>query len=101
MCLILTFHMQVQMPTILNKIFNGNKKYSSFHPKSRSLLYEGTVRKIEMLGLKMDVQSIYRCFEISFHKKSKLKVEIAVIPCKKRDLKNPWAQPFLELAYKN
>ena len=71
MYLILTFHMQVQMPTILKKIFNRNKKYSSFPEESRSLLYEGTVRKTEIWGLKMDVQSIERCFEISFHQKSR------------------------------
>ena len=36
-----------------------------------------------------------------FSSKVKLKVEIAVITCKKRDLKTPWAQQFLGLAYKN
>ena len=36
-----------------------------------------------------------------FSSKVKLKVEIVVISCKKRDLKTSWAQPFLGLALKN
>ena len=67
MYLILTFHMQVQMPSIFKKDLESCKKYQTFTSKDSFLLCKGTVWENWNLSIWMGFYIIKTKFDIIFH----------------------------------